>query len=111
MYAPLDETETTEQEAAREAREAKLLATVSRSKIWRLMRDALCLERERIYNRRPTSTEELWAREGELRQVQRLLHQGPHLVVLYDRYVHEQAAKGEESLATTSRPGEPPDLE
>lgn len=99
-----------ETDEEREVREAQLLKTVTRSKIWRLMRDALCLERERIYNRRPTATEELWAREGELRQVQRLLHQGPQLVVLYDRYVRSPEAVDGESSDAIMRPGEPPEV-
>ena len=91
-------------------REAQIRKSVERSKIWRLIRDALCLERERIYDRRPQTTEELWAREGELRQVQRLLRQGPNLVVIYDRYAREQRAKGAIPIEAEPRPGEPPDL-
>jgi len=95
--------------------EEAIIRSVSRSKVWRLIRDALCYERECLYNRRAATTEELWTREGELRQVQRLLRQGPHLVVLYDRYVREQAEQAERGESAPDTPaartvGDPPDL-
>lgn len=94
--------------------EEQIIASAKRSKMWRLFRDALCLERERIYARRPTTTEELWAREGELRQVQRLLHTGPLLLVYYQRYVRSQTERGEaivKAESSTPPPGEPPTVE
>lgn len=97
-------------------REQAIYRTVSRSKVWRLMRDALCLERERLHARLPDpdapgADRRLWQREGELTQVQRLLRLGPHLVVAYDRYLRDQEAKGEPAVRDeTARPGDPPDV-
>lgn len=94
--------------------ELTILKSVSRSKIWRLLRDALCLEREKLFSRQPSfdNDREIWLREGELRAVNRLLQQGPHLAVYYDRYVRSQDARGETAMtADISRPGTPPDLE
>lgn len=92
-------------------RELEILRTVSRSKVWRLMRDALCLERERLFNLEPATSNELWAQRGAIKQVNRLLHQGPHLAVYYDRHVRDQEAKGEQPVASVAaRVGEAPDL-
>ena len=76
--------------------EQSIIRTINKSKIWRLMRDALCLERERLFNRTPSlaNDREVWIREGALQQVQRLLREGPHLAVYYDRYMRAQAEQG-----------------
>lgn len=106
------------------AHERDIIKTMSRSKTWRLMRDALCLEREKINSRAvdPDARNlayQLGKKEGELAQVNRLLREGPYLAVYYDRYVREQEvarhggeAEGPVDVPPVFRPpGEPPDME
>lgn len=97
--------------------EEKLIESTKRSRVWRLIRDSLALEREQL-TRLEVDAEasnlvfRLGKKEGRLAAVNRLLNLGPLLVVLYQRYVREQARKGEDAVAADAptRPGEPPDL-
>lgn len=97
--------------------EEKLIAAVKRSRMWKLIRDALVYERERLYCALPDADalgadRRLWMRQGEMAVVQRLLHQAPHLVVIYDRYRRDQEAKGETVVKASEadRPGDAPNL-
>lgn len=102
--------------------EQSQIEKVRRSLIWRLIQDALCLERERILQRMPNpdapgADRRLWQREGELAQVRRLLREGPNLVVYYDRHRRDevekrQAGESRDEKETHGIGGEPPtDLE
>jgi hypothetical protein len=82
--------------------EEVLLLRVSRSKVWRLIRDALCLEREELFagnssisglSGHPSTPEALWQNRGAILLIQHLLREGPRCVIWYNRYV---AAKAEE---------------
>lgn len=98
-------------------RELEIIAEIQRSPVWQRIQDALCYERELIYRRLPEPNAPgadrlLWMREGELRQVQRLLREGPRLGVYYDRYLREQEEKGEPAVRApqTQTPGEDPEV-
>lgn len=69
--------------------ELALIKSVERSKLWRLIRDALALERERLFQRPPSldNDRDIWKQRGALDEVNRLLRNGPHLVVFYERHV------------------------
>lgn len=75
--------------------EKRLLQSVRRSKMWRLIQEALVVEREGLFSEEPKSTEELWRNRGRLEEVQRLLHQGPLLVVFYQRSMRERELERE----------------
>lgn len=95
--------------------EEAIAASVAKSKGWKLLRDALGLERERLYRRGfdPESRNLpylIGKRDGAIETVNRLLREGPYLAVYYDRYVRERARTGSDASTPPSvpRPGEPP---
>lgn len=97
--------------------ERAIIAEIERSPVWQRIRDWLCYEREMLYQRLPEPNAPgadrlLWLREGELRQVQRLLREGPRLGVYYDRYLREQEEKGQTPIQAprTPPPGEDPEV-
>lgn len=76
--------------------EIQLLKRVSRSKVWRLITDALCLEREQLFagnssisglSGHPTTTEQLWQNRGAILLIQHLLQVGPQFVIWYQRHM------------------------
>jgi len=97
--------------------EQQIIRTIARSKVWRLVRDFLGMERERLMRARvdPASPNVVYAlglKEGGLDQLNRLLREGPRLGVYYERYVrqHDTTSGGSEGTVPR-RPGDPPDLE
>ena len=89
--------------------ELALIKQVQRSRIWRLCMDALCHRREELFADEPASTEELWQNRGAIKEVQRLLREGPLLMVYYRRYMAEQAegkARERAERVQTAEPGE-----
>lgn len=77
------------------AEEIRLMASFRRSKAWRLLEAALLQEREDLFRASPELRAEALAYgRGQLDEVTRLLHQGPLLVVYYQRSMRaEQEAK------------------
>lgn len=73
----------------------RLLRSVQRSKVWRLVQEALIKERENIRLRTPgMDLGSLAYARGQEDEVTRLLHEGPMLVVYYQRSMRaEQQAK------------------
>lgn len=90
--------------------ELALLKTVERSKVWRLIRDSLCLERERLFSQKPESSNDLWRQRGAIEQVNRLLHQAPYLAVYYDRHVRAQKEDSTIFVGGVPTVGERPDM-
>ena len=90
------------------AEELRLLASVRRSKVWRLLEEALIKEREDIQTRTPgMDLGSLAYTRGQQDEVTRLLHEGPMLVVYYQRSMRdEQQAKN----APTQQANEAPAL-
>lgn len=102
--------------------EIALLKRVQRSKVWRLITDALCLEREELFSGNSSisglgghagTTEQLWKAQGAILLIQHLLQEGPQLVIWYQRHMEAlETAKAERRVgkdATTEReyvPGE-----
>lgn len=93
--------------------EQDLLRRVERSKVWRLQRDAMCLEREELFNGtssiqglsgQPTTNEALWMNRGAILLLQHYLREGPRFVVWYQRHVAEQAEKRAAARGTVKAP-------
>lgn len=93
--------------------ELRLLASVRRSKVWRLMQEALIKEREDVQTRTPgMDLGSLAYARGQLDEVTRLLHEGPMLVVYYQRSMRaEQQAKNAPSQQDEPLYGGPFDAE
>lgn len=79
--------------------EQALLQRVSRSKVWRLIMDALVAEREALFSGhstlpgltgQPATNESLWKVQGAILLVQYLLQNGPAFVVWYQRFKEAQ---------------------
>lgn len=93
--------------------EEELLRRVERSKVWRLIRDALCMEREQLFggnstisglSGHPNRNEALWTSRGAILLIQHLLQEGPRLVIWYQRYMAEQAERKARDKGTVARP-------
>jgi len=74
--------------------ELALLNRISRSKLWRLLQDAMVGEREALFSGhstiaglhgQPSTNEALWQSRGAILLIQYLLQNGPLFVVLYQR--------------------------
>ncbi len=114
--------------------EEQLLARIERSRVWKLIRDALCLERERLFSGcshvsglegQPKTNEALWMNRGATMMAQWLLQESPKFVIWYRRFMAEKAEKratsekASELVATdriereySARPAaEPPDFD
>lgn len=79
--------------------EEALVTRIERSRIWRLLRDTLCWEREALFSGtsnvqgllgQPDTNQALWSNRGAILLIQHLLQEGPRLVVWYERYMAEQ---------------------
>lgn len=93
--------------------EQDLLRRVERSKVWRLMRDSLCWQRELLFSGnsaipglagQPSNSEALWANRGAILLVQHLLQEGPKLVIWYTRYMVEQQEEKARAKAPVKTP-------
>ena len=94
--------------------EQATLKAVERSKIWRLVRDALMFDREQLLSSQPATSEALWLRWGEITRLSRLLREGPQFVIFYRRAMEAKArAKTEEDATEPGIPGtaEPPNFD
>lgn len=58
---------------------------IEASELWRQIRRALEETRERVFQTQPTTTEQLWQKEGAVGQLTYLLHHTPVLVVWQQR--------------------------
>lgn len=93
--------------------EIVLLKRVEKSRMWRLLRDMLCLERERLFagesdlpglSDQPETVEALWRSRGAILLIQALLKEGPRLVVWYTRHMAEQAEQRTQKRGTVRAP-------
>lgn len=75
------------------ADEHSLLASFHKSKLWSWTRDYLLARRDQLFSSAPTTTTELWKKEGAIQEVNRLLH-APQLVLEY----YKQQRKNEDKL-------------
>ena len=91
----------------------ELLRRVERSQVWRLIRDALCMERERLFagnstisglSGQPSTNETLWMNRGAILLIQHLLHGAPWFVVQYKHHMAEQAEKRVNEKGTMKQP-------
>ncbi len=98
--------------------EIQLLRRVARSKVWRLIADSLCLEREQLFNGnssvsglsgQPGTTEQLWMNRGAILVIQHLLQTGPQLVIWYRR--HMDAMETEKDVRKLREGQEAPERE
>lgn len=93
--------------------EEELLRRVERSRVWKLIRDALCLEREQLFggnstisglSGHPATTEALWTSRGAILLIQHLLQEGPRLVIWWQRFMVEQAERKAREKSTVPTP-------
>lgn len=72
--------------------EAALVRSVERSRVWKLLRDALCYEREKRFQELGESNETslVLKKAGAIELIQWLLQEGPRFVVWYRRYMDAQ---------------------
>jgi len=87
--------------------EQDLMRRVARSKVWRIVRDAMALERERVLAATPTTQIEIAMSWGAVAMLQHLLQAGPRFVVHYQRDMQAR----EEAKAASTRSDGPPSSE
>lgn len=93
--------------------EETLLRSITRSKVWRLIQDALIKAREDLFagtstvhglSGQPTTNEALWANRGATLLVQHLLQEGPLFVIWSKRSMDAQAEEKAARKATVGMP-------
>lgn len=70
--------------------EEALLKRVERSQLWRLIKDALCFEREQRFSAEPATDQALWKNWGAIEMIQYLLQNSGMFVIRYRRYMDAQ---------------------
>src|SRR5882724_3849036 len=90
-----------QEEAIFTQEEIALVKSLERSRPWRLIRDALCLERENRFKTLAEGAEPfLIAKQtGAIELIQWLLQEGPRFVVWYRRYMDAQEDAGVKARA------------
>ena len=68
------------------------VAAVTDSEQWRILSDFLTVRREQLLFQRPETSDALWLREGALREVHSLLHNGPSLIVQHYDHIRRPEA-------------------
>lgn len=93
--------------------EQELLRRIERSRVWRLIRDSLCLLREELFAGtssvsglvgQPETNQALWQHRGAILLIQHLLQEGPRCVVWYERYMAEQREQRVREKGTVKAP-------
>lgn len=69
------------------AEELAEVEKVRKSRLWRLITDALCYRREQLFSATAATSNDLWKQKGAIEEIQALLQRGPLLVVEYQRYM------------------------
>ena len=92
--------------------EEALVGRIERSKVWRLLRDSLCLDREELFSGnsgvpgltgQPETNQAMWMQRGAILYIQHLLQGGPRLVVWYERHMADEREKKAREKGTVKK--------
>src|SRR6516165_11683112 len=86
--------------------EQAIMRRVERSRVWRLLRDAMGWEREELLRQEPQDDRQLWKTWGKIELLGRLLQDSPRNVIWYTRFMKQRE---EEAVLPASKQAPEPE--